>query len=214
MTEINIIYQDEDFVVVHKPSGIAAQKTKSDETIFIDSENQGWKPINRLDQRVSGLLLFAKNDIAAKKLNEDLQQNKIKKYYKALVANKPSQNEAFLEHWLLKDGKTNKAKAFTKKINNAKQARLHYKLLASSIKYHLLEIELHTGRFHQIRAQLAAINCPIVGDVKYGFKRTTSDGSIFLQSYKILVEHPTTKKEMTFEIEIPEIWHRYGFSDK
>lgn len=213
MNEIEIIYEDEDLIVVNKPAGLAAQKTKSDDELFIDWEKQGWLPVNRLDQRVSGLLLFAKSEKASKILNQDLQQNKIKKYYKAIVSNKPPQNEALLEHWLLKDGKTNKAKAFNKEVAHTKKARLNYKLLESSIKYHLLDIELQTGRFHQIRVQLAAINCPIVGDVKYGFKRTIPDGSIFLQSYRIVLEHPSSHIEMTFEIPMPEIWGKYGLGN-
>lgn len=211
MNDINIIYEDADLVVVNKPSGFAAQKTQSDDNLFIDYESQGWKPVNRLDQRVSGLLLFAKNDKSLKILNADLQQRKIKKYYKAIVANRPPQEAALLEHWLLKDGKNNKARAYTKEIAHSKKARLKYELLKSSEKYHLLELELHTGRFHQIRVQLAAINSPIVGDVKYGFKRTTPDGSIFLQSYKIILAHPVTQDEMVFEIEMPELWKKYGF---
>jgi len=116
-----------------------------------------------------------------------------------------------LEHWLLKDAKTNKMKAFSKEVAHSQHAELSYKWLASSQKYHLLEISLLTGRFHQIRAQLSAIGSPIVGDVKYGYKRTTADGSIFLQSYYLAFTHPTTKELMSYTIEQPEHWAKYGF---
>jgi len=88
---------------------------------------------------------------------------------------------------------------------------LNYKIVQSSNKYTLLDIHLSTGRFHQIRAQLSAIGSPIVGDVKYGFKRTTPNGSIFLQSYHVSFIHPITKENIAIEIDIPELWKKYGF---
>ncbi len=199
------IFEDEDLIVAHKPSGIDAQHTQKlfqELTVF---------PINRLDQRVSGIMLFAKNKTTQAKLSTDFSTRKVTKLYKAMVANMPEKAEDKLEHWLLKDAKTNKMKAFSKDVAHSQHAELSYKWLASSQKYHLLEISLLTGRFHQIRAQLSAIGSPIVGDVKYGYKRTTADGSVFLQSYYLAFTHPTTKELMSYTIEQPEHWAKYGF---
>lgn len=207
---ISIIYEDDDIAVVHKPSGIASQATKDEKGSLIESLNANWQPVHRLDQRVSGIILFAKNDKTFAVLSSAFAYRQVKKYYRAVVANKPTIEENTLTHWLLKDGKNNKAKAFNKEVAHSQTAALHYRLLLSSLKYHLLDVELFTGRFHQIRAQLAAIGSPIVGDVKYGYKRTTPDGSIFLQSYSIAFAHPNTKEAIHFEIEMPELWKKYG----
>lgn len=206
---IEIIYEDIDLVVINKPSGIASQPDAQSTATEITAK--GWIPAHRLDQRVSGLLLLAKNEQTLALLNEAFAQQKIKKLYRAVVGNKPKTNSAPLTHWLLKDGTHNKSKAFTKEVAHSKKAQLNYELVQSSLKYHLLNIELLTGRFHQIRAQLAAIGSPIVGDVKYGYKRTTPDGSIFLQSYCLQFIHPTTNKQLHFEIEMPQLWKKYGF---
>lgn len=205
---VEIIYEDDFLAIVHKPAGIASQSDEknADNVIF----QTGWIPAHRLDQRVSGLLLMAKNEQSLALLNEAFAEHRIKKMYRAVVANKPTASNATLTHWLLKDGNTKKSKAFTKEIAHSIKAQLNYEVVQSSLKYHLLQIELHTGRFHQIRAQLAAIGSPIVGDVKYGYKRTTPDGSIFLQSYQLTFKHPVTEETISAEIAIPELWKKYG----
>jgi 23S rRNA pseudouridine1911/1915/1917 synthase len=206
---IEIIYEDTDLVVINKPCGIASQPDTKNTTNKLTTK--GWMPAHRLDQRVSGLLLLAKNEQILALLNEAFAQHKIKKLYKAVVTNKPNVESTQLIHWLLKDGIHKKSKAFTKEVAHSKKAQLKYELIQSSQKYHLLSIELFTGRFHQIRAQLAAIGSPIVGDVKYGFKRTTPDGSIFLQSYCLEFVHPISKESLSFELAMPELWKKYGF---
>lgn len=206
---IEIIYEDDFLAIVHKPAGMASQtdEKNADNAIF----KTGWIPAHRLDQRVSGLLLMAKNEQCLTLLNEAFAEHRIKKMYRAVVANKPVALSTTLTHWLLKDGGTKKTKAFNKEVAHSKKAQLTYAVVQSSLKYHLLQIELHTGRFHQIRAQLAAISSPIVGDVKYGYKRTTPDGSIFLQSYQLTFQHPVTQKTVSAEIDMPELWKKYGF---
>jgi 23S rRNA pseudouridine1911/1915/1917 synthase len=167
--------------------------------------------IHRLDQRVSGIVIFAKTEQSASQLSKDFQNRNITKKYRAIVANKPSESEAKLTHWLMKDTKKNLSKAFEKEIKNSQKSELIYKVIQSSERYHLLEIELLTGRFHQIRSQLSAIGSPILGDLKYGYKRSSPDGSIFLQSYHLSLNHPMTKQAFQLEIEMPVLWKNYGF---
>lgn len=207
---ITIIYEDADIAVVHKPAGLASQVTASGNNIISNNLPETWQPVHRLDQRVSGLIVFAKNTESFAALSKSFADRQITKKYRAVVANKPTLVNATLTHWLLKDGKQQKVKAFSKAVAHSVEAQLSYVLIKSSLKYHLLDITLHTGRFHQIRAQLSAINCAIVGDVKYGYKRTTPDGSIFLQSYYLAFTHPTTQAPLQFEIDMPELWHKYG----
>jgi len=207
---ITTLFEDSDILVVEKPVGLASQETKEQSNYLQKELNIELQPIHRLDQRVSGLMLFAKNKKSHVKLSEAFATNQVKKIYKAVVGNMPPKPTDTLTHWLLKDGEKSKSKAFNKEVAHSQKATLTYTVLQSSLKYHLLEIELHTGRFHQIRAQLAAINCPIVGDVKYGFKRTTPDGSIFLQSNALDFAHPISKEAMHFELPLPELWKKYG----
>lgn len=209
----NIIFEDNDIIVVDKPSGISIQPDKNENESLLDilSKNRTIHLVHRIDQRVSGLVVFAKKKESLAKLNNDFQTRKVTKIYKAIVANKPPNETDKLIHWLVKDSKKNLSKAFDKEVKNGQKAELSYKTLQSSEKYHLIEIELMTGRFHQIRSQLAAVGCPIVGDLKYGYKRSSPDGSIFLQSSMLSFNHPRTFEWLTFQLEIPELWRKYGF---
>lgn len=214
MQPYQIIFEDAEIIIVNKSSGIPTQADKNNTSSLFEilSENRSnLYLIHRLDQRVSGLVIFAKNEKSAKQLGKDFINRNITKKYRAIVANKPLENEAKLIHWLLKDSKKNLSKTFEKAVNDSKKAELIYKVIQSSERYHLLEIELLTGRFHQIRSQLSFIGSPILGDLKYGYKRSSPDGSIFLQSYSISLNHPTTKKAIQFEIEMPVLWGKYGF---
>jgi 23S rRNA pseudouridine1911/1915/1917 synthase len=211
---IPILHEDPEILVVNKPSGIPTQPDKKGTPSLLEilSENRpNLYLIHRLDQRVSGIVIFAKTEESASQLSKDFQSRNITKKYRAIVANKPAESEAKLTHWLLKDAKKNLSKAFEKEVKNSQKSELNYQIIQSSERYHLLEIELLTGRFHQIRSQLSAIGSPILGDLKYGYKRNSPDGSIFLQSYHLSLNHPTTKQALQFEIEMPEIWEKYGF---
>ena len=214
MQPYQIIFEDSEIIVVNKSSGIPTQPDKNNTPSLLEilsQERPNIYVIHRLDQRVSGLVIFAKTEHSAKQLSKDFQTRNITKKYRAIVANKPAETEAKLTHWLLKDAKRNLSKAFAKEVKDSQKSELIYKVIQSSERYHLLEIELLTGRFHQIRSQLSAIGSPILGDLKYGFKRSSPDGSIFLQSYQIHFNHPTTKKALNIEIEMPELWGKYGF---
>ncbi len=214
MKPYQIIFEDSEIVVINKSSGIPTQPDNNNMPSLLEilsRERPNLFLIHRLDQRVSGLVIFAKTELSAKHLNKEFQSRNITKKYRAIVANKPTENEIKLTHWLLKDTKKKRSKAFEKEVTDSQKSELNYKVIQSSERYHLLDIELFTGRFHQIRSQLSAIGSPILGDLKYGYKRSLPDGSIFLQSYLLTLLHPTTKTKMLFEIEMPELWRKYGF---
>ena len=214
MVPYQLIFEDSEIIVVNKSSGIPTQPDKNNTPSLLEilsQERPNIHLIHRLDQRVSGLVIFAKTEQSAKQLNKDFHTRNITKKYRAIVASKPTENEAKLTHWLVKDSKKNLSKAFKNEVKNSQKSELIYRVLQSSERYHLLDIELLTGRFHQIRSQLSAISSPILGDLKYGYKRSLPDGSIFLQSYSLSLNHPTTKKAIQFEIEMPELWKKYGF---
>ena len=155
MQPYQIIFEDAEIIIVNKSSGIPTQADKNNTSSLFEilSENRSnLYLIHRLDQRVNGLVIFAKNEKSAKQLGKDFINRNITKKYRAIVANKPLENEAKLIHWLLKDSKKNLSKTFEKAVNDSKKAELIYKVIQSSERYHLLEIELLTGRFHQIRS--------------------------------------------------------------
>jgi 23S rRNA pseudouridine1911/1915/1917 synthase len=211
MIDIPILYEDVYLLVIHKPSGIASQPEKSGEKDITAWFNFEVFTINRLDKRVSGILILAKTSEIAKLLNEEIQNKKFCKKYKAIVKSKPEKETGDLIHYLIQNEKI--GKSFVSDVTNpkAKKAILKYKTIASSTNYSLLEIEIETGRFHQIRSQLAAIGSPILGDLKYGFNRSSPDGSIFLQAYSLGFEHPISKQNLSFELPIPILWSKYGF---
>jgi len=158
---------------------------------------------HRLDRPVSGVVLFARTSKALVRLNEMLREKTIKKTYWAVVKNlpaaqagKPAKESATLVHYLKKNEEKNISRAYEKEVPGSLRAELDYKILCSSDKYHLLEINLKTGRHHQIRAQLAAIGCPIKGDLKYGFPRSNENASIHLHSRKTEFIHPVSKAEI------------------
>ncbi len=212
--EIPILYEDAYLMVVHKPAGVSSQSEKSEEKDLLALLNQTHPQlfiIHRLDQRVSGLLILAKTKAVAKSLSEQIQENKIQKKYRAVVKVKPEQDAAELVHYLVHNVKIAKSYMSDAGKPNAQKAVLEYQTIATSTNYTLLEIEIATGRFHQIRCQLAGIGSPIVGDLKYGFARSSPDGSIFLQAFSLTFKHPLTHESLSFELPMPAVWSKYGF---
>jgi 23S rRNA pseudouridine1911/1915/1917 synthase len=208
--EIEIVFEDDYFLIVNKPAGITSVANNNESPCILQFFKHPVFPVHRLDQRVNGLLVLAKTADMQTKLTVAMQHESFKKKYLAVVSNKPAENTGTITHWLLKNNTAKKVKAFKKPVAHAVQATLQYKVLQSSLRYHLLEINLHNGKFHQIRAQLAAIGSPIVGDVKYGYKRTTKDGSIFLQSHQIQCIHPVSKQLINPQLPLPIAWQQYG----
>ncbi len=197
-----IVYEDNHIIVINKLASQIVQGDKTgdaplSELIKIFLKERDHKPgnvfcgvIHRIDRPVSGLVIFAKTSKALSRFNEMLREKTLQKKYLAVVKNKPPKLKDKLIHYLTKNEKANMSKAHPQPVNNALRAELDYELLASSDNYHLLKIDLHTGRHHQIRCQLAAIGCAIKGDLKYGFNRSNEGGFIHLHSYELQFMHP------------------------
>ena len=206
-----ILYEDNHLIVVNKLPSEIVQGDKTGDFPLSDKVKEYLKKkynkpgnvftgvIHRLDRPVSGVVIFAKTGKALSRMNELIKKRKIKKTYWAIVKNKPKEKEAVLTHFLLRNEKKNKSFISNKKQENSKEAILTYRLMASSKDYHLLEVDLQTGRHHQIRAQLAAIGCPIKGDLKYGYSRSNKDASISLHARSVSFVHPVKKELLKIE---------------
>jgi len=217
---LDILYEDNHLIVINKkPSQIVQGDKTGDiplpELIKAFLKEKYNKPgnvfcgvVHRLDRPTSGVVVFAKTSKALSRLTVEFKEKQTHKTYWAIVENRPPKNAATLIDFLWKNEKQNKSYVVDKNKQGAKQAILHYKLIKSSDHYHLLEIELETGRHHQIRCQLASIGCIIKGDVKYGAKRPNADKSISLHARKLTLIHPTTKEELTFVAPVPndDLW--------
>jgi len=191
-----VLYKNNQLIAFNKPAGIPVQDDRTGDKSMMQLGSIYTKGkvelIHRLDRPASGALLMAKNKKSLAHLNEQFKQRQVHKTYLAVVSNKPETNEGTLVHDLLRDGRTNKSTAVPEATTDSKRAELTYRMVAESDNYFLLEIELLTGRHHQIRAQLAAINCPIKGDVKYGDRRRNPDRSIHLHAHTISFAHPVS----------------------
>lgn len=191
-----VLYKNNQLIAFNKPANIPVQEDKTgDKPLLGLAEIYAKSKLNlihRLDRPATGVVLFAKTHGALVSLNEQFQQKAVQKTYLAIVKDPPPQTEGTLIHFLRKNQKENRSFASTEETPNSKRAELHYKVIGSSDHYHLLEIELVTGRHHQIRAQLSAIGCPVKGDTKYGAKRDNSDHSIHLHAWKLRFQHPVS----------------------
>ena len=192
-----IIEETEDWIAVVKPCGLVVEKSpyypSLEEHLLNYISQKKKKPfvgvVHRLDRLVGGVILFAKKKSVLKQLNESFQNRKVKKFYKAILENKPPKEKGTLTHWIEKDQKNKRAIAHPKNHQNGKQSILKYTLEKELEKGYLIDIQLVTGRFHQIRAQFSTIGCPIIGDEKYGSKITYQENGIALFSYKLEIEN-------------------------
>jgi len=215
-----ILYEDNHIIAVYKRSSYLAQGDKTGD-VSLDTEVKKYlaekykKPgevflgvVHRLDRPVSGVLLYARTSKALERLNEMFRDKQVKKTYLAIVKERPPEDEATITHFLKKNEAQNKSYVFDTEVKGSKSASLTYRLKGRSERFYMLEIELHTGRHHQIRAQLAKIGCPIKGDLKYGFQRSNEDGSISLFARKVEFIHPVKKEPVTIIGHFPEgdIW--------
>lgn len=215
-----ILYEDNHIIAVNKKSSDLSQGDKT-EDVSLDTEVKQYikekynKPgdvylglVHRLDRPVSGVLLFARTSKALTRLNEMFREKEVKKIYWAIVKDRPPEEEGTIKHFLKKNEVQNKSYAYNTEVKGSKEATLTYKLLARADKYYLLEVELHSGRHHQIRAQLSMVGCPIKGDLKYGFPRSNENGSISLHAKKIEFIHPVTKEKISIVAPTPkgDIW--------
>lgn len=217
MSALKVLFEDNSILVVEKPAGLMVEKDKfgnpsvegSVESLFTQkrvSQNTIIGIVHRLDRPVSGVLLIAKKKSVLKILNEQFETGAVDKIYYALTENRPEKDEAHLQHFLKKDLKEKKAVISKNKKNNSVKCELIYKLIRTEKKYFLLEVHPLTGKYHQIRAQLAFVGCPIVGDEKYGSTKHFLADAICLHAYSIEFMHPVEKKKMKFISELPENW--------
>ncbi len=222
---MEIIYEDNHLVIVNKSPGEIVQGDKTGDVPLVEMVRQWLKEkydkpgnvfcgvVHRLDRPVGGLVVFAKTSKALARMNDMFRNGEVHKTYWAIVRNCPPKESDTLTHYITSRQENNKSYASVKEIKGSKRAVLDYKLLASSDRYHLLEVNLHTGRKHQIRVQLAAIGCPIKGDLKYGDKRSNPDGSISLQAHSIEFVHPVSKELVSVTAPMPDsdnVWKAMG----
>ncbi len=222
---MEILYEDNHLIVVNKASGELVQGDKTGDTPLPEKvkaflKEKYNKPgnvylgvVHRLDRPTSGLVLFAKTSKALPRLNKLFHDDKVEKKYWAIVKNKPRERAAKLVHYLVRNPKQNKSYAYEEQRKNSKKAELEYRLIAESDSYYLLEINLLTGRHHQIRSQLARIGCPIKGDLKYGFPRSNPDGSISLHARSLSLVHPVSQEHLDLLAPVPQtdIWESFIF---
>lgn len=170
--------------------------------------------VHRIDRPVSGAVVFAKSSKALARLNEMIRQQQIKKRYWAITESRPNDEEATLHHWIARNSKTNRSHAYQRPKGDAKEAILDYRVLSASTNYTLVEVDLKTGRHHQIRAQLSAIGCSIKGDLKYGAKRSNKDGSISLHSRSVEFSHPVGGKLISVTAPVPKGDNLWAFFEQ
>ena len=220
---MTVLYEDNHIIIVNKASGEIVQGDKTgdkplSEIVKEYLKEKYNKPGNvfcgvthRLDRPTTGVLVFAKTSKALSRLNEMFRNDKVEKSYWAIVKNQPPKVEDKLVHWLIKNEKNNKSTAFDKEMPGAKKAVMHYKIIGSSENYFLLEVNLETGRHHQIRTQLSKIGCPIKGDLKYGANRSNPDGSISLHARTISFIHPVSKIKIEITAPVPNdnLWKSF-----
>lgn len=213
---MTVLYEDNHIIIVNKSVSEIVQGDKTGDKplseIVKDYIKEKYnKPGNvflgvthRLDRPTSGIVVFARTSKALPRLNEMFKNKEVSKTYWAVVKSRPKQEEGTLKHYLVRNEKQNKSYAYDMEKPNSKQAILHYKLIAQSDKYYMLEVDLETGRHHQIRCQLSKIGCPIKGDLKYGADRSNPDGGINLHARKISFIHPVSKEKIEIVAPVPE----------
>lgn len=219
---MQILFEDDHIIALNKRPGEPVQPDKSGDQALTDqlrtyilerfpkTKDAFTGVVHRIDRPVGGVVLFARNPKVLALLNDQLQKREFRKIYWAITEQAPKEKEGELRHWLVQNGKTNKSIAYDlieqvpedyKK--EAKEAILRYRLLASSERYHLLEVELITGRHHQIRCQLSKIGCPVKGDLKYGAARSNRGGGISLWARELTFKHPIEKRKITVTAPTP-----------
>ena len=220
---MTVVYEDNHIIVVNKTASEIVQGDKTGDTPLSEMVKEYLKvkynkPGNvfvgvthRLDRPVSGVVVFAKTSKALSRLNDMFRLGEVKKTYWAIVKDRPKELEGELMHWMVRNEKQNKSYAYDKERPNSKKAILRYKLIGHSQNYHLLEVDLQTGRHHQIRCQLAKMGCPIKGELKYGSPRSNPDGSICLHARRVTFVHPVSKEVIDVTAPLPSgnLWNGF-----
>ena len=213
---LQILHEDNHIIVVNKRVGDIVQGDKTGDKPLSDVVKEYLKDkynkpgevflgvVHRLDRPTTGIVVFARTSKALTRMNELFSNRETQKTYWAIVKNAPPKTEDTLVHFLRRNTKNNTSKAHLKEVPDAKEAKLSYKIIKKLDNYYALEIDLHTGRHHQIRAQLTAVGCPIKGDLKYGFDRSNPNGGIHLHARKLTLIHPVTKDPLELIAPVPE----------
>lgn len=221
---MEIVYEDNHLIIVYKHSGEIVQGDKTGDVPLSEDvkcylKEKFQKPgnvflgvVHRLDRPVAGLVVFAKTSKALTRLNKMFRDGEVHKTYWAITKKFPPQPEGTLTHWLVRNEKQNKSYAYDHEVPHSKKAILKYRLIGQSDHYCLLEVNLMTGRHHQIRCQLAQMGCPIKGDLKYGAQRSNPDGSICLLAHHVEFVHPVSKQLISLDSPLPEdkLWQVWG----
>ncbi len=220
---MNVLYEDNHIIIINKAAGEIVQGDKTGDESLCEKmkmflKEKYAKPGNvfvglphRLDRPVSGIVVFAKTSKALERLNTMFRDGAVKKIYWAITKGVPVPGEGEISSWILRNEKMNKSFSYPKEVKGSKHALLCYSHIASSQNYSLIEVELKTGRHHQIRCQLASIGCPIKGDLKYGAKRSNPDGSISLHARSIEFIHPVSKEHIKITAPLPNdnLWKSF-----
>ena len=213
---MEIIYEDNHLIIVNKSCGEIVQGDRTGDKPLVEMvkdylKTKYGKPgnvfcgvIHRLDRPVMGLVVFAKTSKALSRMNRLFQEREVRKIYWAITRNKPVEKEGTLTNYIYSVEKNNKSYISSSPENGALKAVLDYRVISESDNYHLIEVELHTGRKHQIRVQLSSIGCPIKGDLKYGYQRSNPDGGISLQSHRIVFVHPVSGELIDVTAPVPK----------
>ena len=221
MLSPSVIFEDNHLLVLNKPAGWLVQADRTGDVTLTDWGKQYLKekydkpgavflhPVHRIDRPVSGAVIFARTDKALGRLTTLFREKKVQKFYYALVAKAPNPPEGKLKHFLLKDEARNVVQAFPKPYRDAKESVTHYETMGKQEAGYLLKITPLTGRPHQIRVQLAAIGCPILGDLKYGAPKALPDASIGLHCFQMELIHPVRQEPLIVEAPMPDVeWWR------
>lgn len=220
---MDVLYEDNHIIIINKAAGEIVQGDKTGDKSLCDTMKQYIKekyakPGNvfiglphRLDRPVSGIVVFAKTSKALERLNNMFRDGNVKKIYWAITKGKPLPAQGEISSWILRNEKMNKSFSYPKEVKGSKHALLFYRQIAASQNYNLIEVELKTGRHHQIRCQLSSIGCPIKGDLKYGAQRSNPDGSISLHARYIEFTHPVSKEliQVTAPLPADRLWQSF-----
>jgi len=222
--DLQVLYEDNHLIAVNKTGSDLVQGDETgdeplSEKVKAYIKEKYKKPgdvflgvVHRLDRPVTGVVLFARTSKALSRMNKLFQEKDVRKIYWAIVAELPPEDEGRLKHFMLKDSNKNKSYALPKKRAGSKEGILDYRLISSTSNYHLLEVDLKTGRHHQIRSQLAKIGCPIKGDLKYGAPRSNPGGGVSLHARRMEFVHPVKQEKVKIEAPVPpkdNLWQAF-----
>ena len=226
---MNVLYEDNHLIIINKNCGDLVQSDSTGDVALEQTVKDYLKSkygksgevflgvVHRVDRPVSGIVMFARTTKAQQRINRMFQKKEIKKTYLAIVKELPKNEKeratSSLTHYITRNTKTNRSYASNEQRPNSKKAVLHYRHITSSERYHLLEIDLESGRHHQIRCQLSAVGCPIRGDLKYGYARSNPNGGISLHARQIQLKHPVKEEEINLTAPLPDdpLWKVFDF---